>query len=77
MQCDGKCYMKKQLKATEENQTKLPFNVKEFQEIIFFCSSSEKASVENIVLSEVLYAQPIIAEYISPSFSIFHPPKTV
>ena len=77
MQCNGKCYMKKQLKAADENQNKTPFSIKEFQEIIFFCAHSEITLPKQNNLPDLCFAIYKIRNYTSPFFSIFHPPKTV
>ena len=77
LQCDGKCYMKKQLKATDENQSKFPVSIKEFQEIIFFCSSAEINLIPCNTLSGRCFANFTPNYYHSPSFGIFQPPKAV
>jgi hypothetical protein len=77
LQCDGKCFMKKQLKASDENQNKTPINIKDFQEIIFFCSQSEIILPAQNELSDICFEQFINANYNTPHFSIFQPPKTV
>jgi hypothetical protein len=77
LQCNGKCYMKKQLKATDENQNKTPINIRDFQEIIFFCSPSEIAFPKQNTLPGFCFARFKNTNYTSPLFGIFHPAKTV
>jgi len=77
LQCDGKCYMKKQLKATEENQSKAPINIRDFQEIVFFCSQSEIILPKQNTLPNLRFTNHKNINYTSPLFGIFHPPKTV
>jgi hypothetical protein len=75
LRCDGKCYMKKQLKATDENQSKTPINIRDFQEIIFFCSHSEILLTKQNTLPDLRFANLKNTNYPSPYFSIFQPPK--
>ena len=77
MKCNGKCYMKKQLKSNDENQNKFPFGVKEFQEIIFFYSHSDTNIINYNDFSDISFTRFIIPKFTSPFFSIFHPPQTV
>ncbi len=77
LQCNGKCFMKKQLKASDENQNKTPINIKDFQEIIFFCSHSEIAFPKHNSLSDLCFARFKNRNYPSSLFGIFHPPETV
>ena len=77
LQCDGKCYMKKQLKATDENQSKTPINIRDFQEIIFFFSHSEIILPAQNELPNLCFARLINTNYSSPTFPIFQPPKAV
>jgi len=75
LQCDGKCFMKKQLKATDESQSKTPITNKDFQEIIFFCSHSEIILTQLNRSSDLCFENYIHTKYTSPHFPIFQPPK--
>jgi len=75
LQCDGKCFMKKQLKATDEDQSKTPITVRDFQEIIFFCSHSEILLPKQNCLPDLCFENYLNTKYTSPLFPIFQPPK--
>ena len=77
MKCNGHCYLKKQLQANDENQSKLPFNLKAIQEIIFFISHSEIIIPKQNILFDLYFTNQEHSNYPSPLFGIFHPPKTV
>ena len=77
MKCHGMCYMKKQLKATDENQNKTPVNIRDFQEIIFFIGHSEIILPKQSSLTDFCFANHENTNYTSPLFGIFHPPQTV
>lgn len=78
MKCDGKCHLKKQLEKQDEQEQKLPVNLKEMSETVLFLSSHP-------IISPLVALQPLKVHYAPYSFpmtnglahSIFHPPQTV
>jgi hypothetical protein len=78
--CKGKCYLKKQLKNTDEQQQKqLSASLKEKSEVLY-CQSFPKHSLLNIQfkLSKEKIILPYQFPYSSPYINeIFKPPKLI
>jgi hypothetical protein len=77
LKCNGLCYMKKQLKASDENQNNTPISIKDFSEVVLFCSHSEIKLIKHNSLQNLYFSILEISEYPSPFFEIFQPPKAV
>ncbi|MES2689338.1 MAG: hypothetical protein V4658_02985 [Bacteroidota bacterium] len=78
MRCDGKCYLKDQLKKQESQDQKLPASLKELSETILFLTSplitSPKLDLLPFIVNYPPYILSVTAER---AFSIFHPPQAV
>ena len=75
--CHGQCFMNKQLKASNENQNKLPITLKSVQEIIFFLSD-KSVLLEKPVFSKNIQPVKLVYALISqPCARVFQPPKSV
>jgi hypothetical protein len=73
MQCNGKCYLKKQLEKEEKKQEPLPGSLKEKSEVQFHSiaviSELKITSTECVPYFIYSFSLPD-----APAFSVFHPP---
>jgi hypothetical protein len=74
MKCEGKCYLYKQLKKTDEGQNKAPKTLKQFNDFVLI---AEEISSFDFYLNEWLL---LVSSYVSCFFSsylsdCFHPPR--
>ena len=77
MHCDGKCYLKNQLKQQENQDQKLPAGLKEISETPLFVGSTETIVLLQIrQSSEVTYIPYSFSTTGELTHSIFHPPQT-
>lgn len=67
--------MNKQLKSEDENSKKIPFSLKEIQELTLFCSTEKF----QLICFSSSSNKPIVSSqtstYPCPLFSIFQPPQ--
>ncbi len=77
MKCNGKCYLKKQLKAQDSKEQnrpdtgkKIPLLLLDFRQFTEFCFAPS-GSFRMVSLSEFY----ISGDYASPSFGHFRPPR--
>lgn len=77
MHCDGKCYLKKKIKAQESNESKLPGFLKQMPEVSLFMSLFELSlPTPKWQLVAMVFANHYSFTYFSTSQgSIFQPPK--
>ncbi len=76
MQCNGKCYLSKKIKAQEDQEQKLPSVLKGLDEITLFCSHYTISFSPVIhVISNLLNQKYILKYYNSPLVGIFQPPQ--
>jgi hypothetical protein len=76
LQCNGKCYLAKQLKAQQEREQKLPLQQKYSQEIVFVVQSYFQFEHPVILALSIDFPSfYLLKPYHSPQSSIYHPPK--
>lgn len=79
LDCAGTCYLKKQLKAVEEQEKQLPQNLKE-KEIVLYCdnffTSFKSSTVIEVIFVEKNYNSFYLTmKPISYHSDVFHPPN--
>jgi hypothetical protein len=74
--CKGKCYLKKQLKAQQQQEQKTPVGQKQLQEVVLFCQHSNYR-FEPLVAGVPVKAHGVylLVAYDSPLSSLYHPPR--
>ena len=76
MQCNGKCYLSKQMKASEEQERKLPSFMKVLLEVFHLPASYSIAPNTLALLPESAVQAPYVMHvYTSPLDRIFQPPQ--
>jgi|GEM_PF-3110677 len=76
MQCNGKCYLSKKIKAQEEQEQKIPSVVKGLDKLVLFCSTYS-ISIQNSISSFYSIFNPayFLKYYKSPLAGILQPPQ--
>jgi hypothetical protein len=73
--CKGKCQLKKEIEKDEKNNPSLPANnLKEKVEVQYF-SAIKKINFFSRSKKTELNSPYLLSEYVSPHFSVFHPPQ--
>ncbi|KAA9325689.1 hypothetical protein [Adhaeribacter soli] len=76
LHCEGKCQLKKELKAAATHEAKLPQLLKAQHEILYFHQLPFFPVFQRIFVSFQIPVRTYKAvAYASPDFSIFHPPQ--
>lgn len=77
MHCNGKCYLKKQLKKTEEN-SKAPTSKSERFEMVYFIMPAKPFELHKVYLEPIVHNTLYLAGFsLSFSVDVFHPPQQV
>lgn len=78
MHCDGKCFLKKELEKQEEQESKLPFSIKEKLERELFVENYAHIFNRYFPLALKITFPPYCSVlFPNPSFDILHPPQIV
>lgn len=75
MQCNGKCHLKKELKESEEDASKNPVSLKQFNELFLLCDNSPARLNQPLSLVVAVLTPAFNFIYTDPCKDIFHPPR--
>lgn len=75
MQCNGKCHLKKELKESEENASKNPVSLKQFNELFLACDNPIADFLKPVALVTSIAVASFDFVYSDPCKDIFHPPR--
>lgn len=77
MACDGKCYLKKQLKKEEERETNNPVNIKLQNDVVLYFKTVKKFQVNSYPYQKLkLHNDSRSAIFKGNPSDIFHPPQS-
>jgi hypothetical protein len=76
MQCNGKCYLSKKIKAQEKQEQKIPSLLKGIEDVTLFCQTLQLSfSKAFFVLQKTASTLYVLKKYPSPLDCIFQPPQ--
>ena len=74
LQCNGKCFLSKKLKAEEEKEKKAPVEVKSIADVLYFSEYSCVSVSRDFESISTVKSSYILGTYSVNRPSVFHPP---
>lgn len=78
LECDGKCYLKKQLEKQEESHQKTPYTTKNFEDTVLG-NTAHKAVIPPIYFCTIAFTYPPNKQglLLGITMPVFHPPNPI